>query len=272
MVKRIAKIATLSVVSTLVIILVFTSILRNIQQLPTSDEIREYNNVSNALSEEAQQTIKKSRASTVRILSIGEEDGIAVSTGTYFTYDGDYYVLTVSHGILSDCENTKVWSPTVEFADCAKIVINDPLVDYAIIQIEEMPSMKPVEMPDVLPRGKAWRPSLSAQTKVYYTGYPNSTGPLTLGGRIVGYADGGYFYIDSFAWAGSSGSGVFSADGKYLGYILAIDIGQTEYGVDVLENLVIVVPAFMINWSTLSEQSGVLYKLIKKGKEAYEER
>ena len=88
---------------------------------------------------------------------------------------------------------------------------------------------------------------------MFYTGYPNSTGPLTIAGSVVGYALGDFIYLDSFAWGGASGSGVFSSDGKFIGYILAIDIGQTEYGIDVLENIVIVVPAFKIDWGELSK-------------------
>ena len=53
----------------------------------------------------------------------------------------------------------------------------------------------------------------------------------------------------SHAYGGASGSGVFSASGKYIGHVVAIDVGRTEFGVDVLENIVIVVPAFNIDWS-----------------------
>ena len=73
--------------------------------------------------------------------------------------------------------------------------------------------------------------------------------PLTFSGKIVGYAGGDYIYLDSFAWSGSSGSGVFTADGKFIGYILAVEVGQTDYGADVLENLVVVIQAFKVDWS-----------------------
>ena len=57
--------------------------------------------------------------------------------------------------------------------------------------------------------------------------------------------------MHSFAWGGASGSGVFGANGEFVGYILAIDIGETSYGIDVLEDIVIVVPAFKIDWATI---------------------
>jgi V8-like Glu-specific endopeptidase len=68
---------------------------------------------------------------------------------------------------------------------------------------------------------------------------------------VVGYADGELVYIFSHAYSGSSGSGVFSTDGKYIGMIMAIDVGQNELGVDVLENIVIVTPSFKIDWAVI---------------------
>ena len=50
---------------------------------------------------------------------------------------------------------------------------------------------------------------------------------------------------------GSSGSGVFSTKGKYIGIVTAIDIGQTEFGVDILENVVLVTPVFKVDWSVI---------------------
>ena len=92
---------------------------------------------------------------------------------------------------------------------------------------------------------------IATQTKAYYTGYPNNTGPLTFGGRVVGYTNEDFIYFHSYAWGGSSGAGVFTANGDFVGYVLAIDMGQTEFGISVLENIVIVVPAFKIDWATI---------------------
>jgi hypothetical protein len=50
---------------------------------------------------------------------------------------------------------------------------------------------------------------------------------------------------------GSSGSGVFSTKGKYIGIVTAIDIGRTEFGVDTLENIVLVTPVFKVDWSAI---------------------
>jgi RNase H-fold protein (predicted Holliday junction resolvase) len=41
---------------------------------------------------------------------------------------------------------------------------------------------------------------------------------------------------------------VFNDRGKLIGIIMALDVGTTQYGVDVLENLLIVVPVHHIDW------------------------
>lgn len=250
--KKILKILGISAVGFSLVMLVFVSAFKSLQ-FPSVKEISALDNVSAVLSKEEQETLKSSRRSSVRILSMSDEGRVASSTGTYFVSKGSYYVLTVNHGLVGDCALTRIWSEEEGFTPCARMVTTDPIVDYAIIEVEEIPSLTPIRLPKASPRPSEWKESLSTQTKVFYTGYPNSTGPLTLDGRIIGYADGDYIYINSFAWGGASGSGVFTAQGDFIGYILAIDIGRTEYGIDVLEDIVIVVPAFKIDWTTLSK-------------------
>jgi len=79
------------------------------------------------------------------------------------------------------------------------------------------------------------------------------TGPLTIDGKIIGYMGGDFIYVKSYAWSGSSGGGVFSSSGKLIGYVLALDVGQTEFGIEVLENIVFVVPITVVRWDALRE-------------------
>ena len=65
---------------------------------------------------------------------------------------------------------------------------------------------------------------------------------------MVGYASNEQIYIFSHAYGGASGSGVFTQSGKYIGYVTAIDVGATDWGVDILENIVLVAPAFNVDW------------------------
>ena len=233
--------------------MVLWSTYKSLMEIPSVKELQEFGNVSPELPSVEQLTLKHSRQSTVRVLSLSDDGRVATSTGTYFAAANKYYVLTVMHGLVGPCEVTRVWSEKEGFTSCSDLVVSNLLVDYAIMEIDEIPSLRAVRIPRDLPRASQWKEALSAQRKVYYTGFPNSTGPLTFSGRIVGYAEGDFIYIDSFAWGGASGSGVFGANGDYIGYILAIDIGQTSYGIDVLENIVVVVPAFKIDWATILE-------------------
>ena len=59
----------------------------------------------------------------------------------------------------------------------------------------------------------------------------------------------------SYAWQGSSGSGVFDSKGKFVGHVVAVDVGQTEFGFQILQNVVLVVPAFKIDWSKVITES-----------------
>jgi len=75
-----------------------------------------------------------------------------------------------------------------------------------------------------------------------------------LDGKIIGYMSGDFIYVKSYAWSGSSGAGVFASNGKLIGYVLALDVGYTEYGIDVLENIVFVVPVTAVRWDSLREE------------------
>jgi hypothetical protein len=249
--KKIAKVIIAFLIGVTFAFIVFYSVFISAIELPTIEEIQSFDNVSMNLPAQEQNTLKKSRKSTVRIFSESDER-ISTLTGTYFTAKNRYFVLTAMHGIIGECEQTKIWAPS-GFTDCLQFVELNESIDYAIIELKkEIPSKEPVKLPHLVPKGKAWEQALATQNKVFYTGFPNSTGPLTFSGNIIGYMEGDYIYLQSFGWGGSSGAGVFTSDGKFIGYLLALDVGETEeYGVDVLEDIVIVVPAFKIDWTTI---------------------
>jgi len=207
-------------------------------------------NLSNSYSISETKAIKNSTGSAVRVISVSENDdtgptGVSFASGTYFKYMGNHYVLTVSHAVVGACSELVV-AYFEESSHCLEITYVDDKIDYAIIQVEEMQHRTPIRIPNSFIKNKKKMPKLLDKT--FYTGYPNNIGPLTLHGRIAGFADNGYIFIDSYAWTGSSGSGVFDQNGKLIGIIMALDVGVTQYGADVLENLLIVVPAYQIDW------------------------
>jgi len=193
-------------------------------------------------------TIRKSRSSSVRIMSLSEDQQVFSSaSGTYLTAYGRYFVLTVNHGIQGPCELTRV-EASDEFVNCIKYIDLNARVDYALVEIEKLATRTPLKVP----RDVAKAPTdFAVMTTTYYTGFPNGAGPLTLDGKIIGYMGGDFIYVKSYAWSGSSGAGVFASNGKLIGYVLALDVGYTEYGIDVLEDIVFVVPVTAIRWDSL---------------------
>ena len=210
--------------------------------------------VSDTLSYKEKRAATVSRRSSVRLVSMSP-DGSSLSSmsGTYLTVLGRYYVLTVMHGIAGPCELTKV---IVEdsYYDCLEYITVDRVNDYTILEVEKIRSRIPVSVildtPSIRLTTSKHQPILS---NVYYTGYPNTMGPFTVRGHIMGYDASGSknIYILSYAWMGASGSGVFNEDAKLIGYIIALDVGKTEYGVQVLENVVMVGSSSNIDWSML---------------------
>lgn len=211
------------------------------------EEVHKYKVVSPQYNINQKQAIKRSTASAVRILSM-DSNIMAISSlsGTYITYRGNYFILTSAHGIVGDCSSIMVMHVD-DMTSCEKMVALDREKDYAIFKVPEMKSRKALRIPQALAR---WKKSYNLLDETYYTGYPNSIGPTTWTGTIAGFT-GDYLILQSYAWSGSSGSGVFDERGELIGVIMALDVGQSEYGIDVLENFVIVVPVWSIDFAAV---------------------
>lgn len=228
-----------------------TSVLKQ-SMMPAPHQIKKVlstpDNVSNSYSINDKKSLKKSVGSAVRVMSVDVTgDGISLASGTYFTYLGKHYVLTVSHALAGVCEDLVV-TYFEHSARCIEYTLIDTHVDYAIIEIEKLENRKPLSVFNSIEFKYHKFPKLL--DKMYYTGYPNNIGPLSFEGTVSGFSENGYMFLNSYAWTGSSGSGVFNSRGKLVGIIMALDVGTTQYGVDVLENLLIVVPVYQIDWLT----------------------
>mgnify|MGYP003630367893 CR=1 FL=1 len=228
----------------------YTSFLYKEHEYASADIGTQVIYVSSTLSVKESRTVNKSAGSAIKILSKSSDGVLAASTGTVFSHDDKYYVVTVAHGIIGDCSTTIVWSGGPYFTPCSRIVIIDHDLDYSIMVIDKPIGVTPVKLKPSLPRSGNNR-ATTLQNKTYYTGFPNSVGPLTISGRIVGFLEKDYVIIHSYAWSGASGSGVFASDGTFIGIIKAVDVGQTVYGVDVLEDIVVVLLESRINWDLI---------------------
>ena len=215
------------------------------------------NNFQTQRSGDWSETIERSRSSAVRVISAsGEPDPsrVASSSGTYVSMFNRYFVITTMHGILGSCANTRILVGNT-MHPCGRFIELNEVSDYALIEMYKINDREPIKVPRMVPSTKhEWIESLAIMNKTIYTGFPNGIGPLTIDGKIAGHTEGDFIYLMSYAWSGSSGSGVFSSKGEYIGYVIAIDVGASVYGGNqILENVVLVVPSFKINWASALE-------------------
>jgi hypothetical protein len=220
---------------------------------PTESQINDVENVGLALSPRERQAIIRSRASTVQIFSLDLADGgMSALTGTYLIYDDKYFVLTASHGVYDFCGFTNIVVDEILYP-CTQYALRDPAADYIVIQVDEIKTRTPVDIATETPRRSEWLKELAVQNTVFYTGYPNDGGPYTFDGRVVGFRKGSAIFIDSYGWSGSSGAGVFSRSGNLIGWVMALEVGETYFGREVLENFIWVIPLFKVDWIALGE-------------------
>ena len=79
-------------------------------RLSEPEEIQSLNNITDRETASFTNAIKKSRNSTVNVMSMSHDGIIRSSTGTYIRLDNDYYILTVGHGIHAEsgCETLRI--------------------------------------------------------------------------------------------------------------------------------------------------------------------
>ena len=215
--------------------------------------------VSRSLSREEAATVRRSYESAVGIISMSPSMGISSFSGTVFQYKNKFYVISVAHGFVGNCKSTFVILATSDILPCGKVVVMDHEKDYSIIELggEPRDGLPIVSLNSILLNSeRRWSRAVSLQNKVYYTGFPNGTGPLTISGEIIGLQQEKYIFLHSYAWSGASGSGVFLDNGKFLGVLLAVEVGSTNFGIQVLEDIVVVLPETSIDWSALDNNGG----------------
>ena len=253
--KRILQMLTVMVLGFSISLAIRMSVDQSLR-FPADNEIFRLDSVSKNLDHKEKSVVTDSRESILYILSkeTKHSSNFSSMSGTYVTYNDRFFVITAAHGVGDDCSNFFVVSSSKdELYDCIQYVIVDQKIDYAIIEIEKVNNRIPVRLKEVLPKNREWKQETAALNEVFYTGYPNGVGPLTFRGSIAGLSSSKYIYLHSYAWPGSSGSGVFSYNGNMIGIVIALSVGFTAAGYDVLEDLVIVTPLFMIDWDKAYE-------------------
>lgn len=229
--------------------------LKHNYDIPSQADISAADNISSYLSTADQRAVRLSRESAVQVVSISPVlGGMSTSSGTYVKFEDRFYILTVAHGLIGDCGGT-AFVTDQGMHKCKHLWVVNNIVDYAIMEVDEIPERQAIDVVRHLPRGFQWKEDLSVMTSVYYTGFPNAMGPFTIDGSVVGYNENDFLYISSYGWAGCSGAGVFSRNGRLVAYVLALTVGQTQHGYNVSEDIIIAVPLFKINWSLLKDDN-----------------
>jgi S1-C subfamily serine protease len=162
-------------------------------------------------------------------------------SGTLFEIDGHYVVFTAAH-VIGDMPVVAVTGRNGEQVFGTTILTaND--VDMAVVLVPEMNSRK------AMPYRPASHRDINnvVGEEVTYTGFPAHHDLLTIDG-VIAAEEGGNLVMHSYAWPGSSGSGVFNMKGRFLGVVRAVDVGVWSYQLppQLVEDMVWISPAWDI--------------------------
>ena len=187
--------------------------------------------------------VNKSREAVVKIYS-ERESGTGFGTGTTFKYKGKTIVLTAAH-VVGGYENKNFVFDGVKKVE-AKIAYLDIIADLAVlIPVEEI-NRKP------LPFRPITKKSMRLGEDVFYSGFPNDSGLLTIRGYIAGVHPKEHLYMHSYAWPGASGSAILDGEGHVIGVLFAVEVGTDIVGFPtIVEDVVVVVPIWKMNFDLL---------------------
>jgi len=119
------------------------------------------------------------------------------------------------------------------------LVYIDRYVDIAVIKVPTLDSRN-------APKFRRAK-KLEVGTDVVYSGFPGANNLLTFGGVLIGEGYGTDVAMQSVAWPGSSGSGVFDTEGNFVGVVSAIMVGHGIEGRQLIESIVYVAPSNLID-------------------------
>ncbi len=188
-----------------------------------------------------------SRESAVTV-HVQQASGRYRGTGTYFKYKGHHMVITAAHIWAEKVPNLLKGGALITAPDeevIGKLVYWDPYVDIAILRIPSLDSRRAAKF--------VRDPQYAVGETVVYSGFPGQNSLLTFSGELAGDGYGTDLAMHSMAWGGSSGSGVFDVDGRFVGVVSSIMVGRGYFGPQLVGSIVYVAPANLIDIQYLRE-------------------
>jgi len=186
-----------------------------------------------------------SRTSAVRV-QIEYPEMTVYGSGTYVRWKGHDMVVTAFHlfafgggSVFKD--EAIITSPNERVF--GKLVYIDELVDIAVFAVPALKSRKPSNFS----RARSYK----IGDTVVYSGFPGPNQLLTFDGTISGEGNGTDIAIHSFAWPGSSGSGVYNSKGELVGVVVSIMVGGVSNGSQLIGSIVYIAPATLIDSARL---------------------
>jgi len=183
-----------------------------------------------------------SRNSAVKVKIRDKLGGAARGSGTLFKFKKHHIIITAAHLFTMNPGEIFV-SEAVIISPQEKVigtlVYYDREVDIAIFTVPDLESR--VAAPLVFPS------RYRVGDKTVYSGFPGANNLLTLEGVLAGRGFGRDLAMQSFAWGGSSGSGVFGKKGTFLGVLVSIMVGPNWPNSELVPDVVYLAPSVMID-------------------------
>jgi len=183
-----------------------------------------------------------SRNSAVKVKVRDKHGGVARGSGTLFKYKKHHLIITAAHLFISD--------PGELFVSEALIISPREKVIGTLIYYDRGADIAAFAVPPLESRTAAALnipPKYEVGDKTVYSGFPGANNLLTLEGVLAGRGFAGDLAMQSFAWGGSSGSGVFSDNGTFTGVLVSIMLGPKYPEAELVPVVVYVAPSVLID-------------------------